>query len=619
MKTLLTNKLKTSPSIFLFLLLVGVSLASVCTIQNNFGTNYEWESNQTTFGTVKSASETASLNLIRSFDTDGIAYGLDVLDLVVGSRVWIADGDNGIVKLDVNKENGLIYYDDGFYNGGTAYDVVYKNQWSREMLVVADGEDGLEILDPEFDDLYPGFYSILSYGGGAIENNTQSVAVYDEQLYDPGIYDPLTYIYTVDVGVESEVESVYVVWDILALLSGEFGQADSYAPPWTNSVSRVYVSGTYLYMAGRSGVNIYDISNPVYVNDFVAYCPDTQLSYDVYVQGNYLYVADNHELVIIDITTPSTPVNLSSFDEFDGPVTKIFVDGNYAYLADSQGINIVDISNPASPEKIGSYAVLEIYDIHVEDGFVYLAAGLEGFLFLELEVVEDSLSITSPSLEQTGKNCPLSWTSQGDIPYVKISLYSGGIFSREITPNTTNDGSFNWGIPGDIASGTSYSIHIEDASNPEVMATSNAFEIYTNSFSFSSSYEGITWDTGKEYRILWESTGYITSVDLQLLKEGGVIHDIAIGTENDGEYDCIIPVDLEPSTEYQLKISDHADPSISLTSETFTIKQIPPGAGNFWKDLLEQGILIPVVGGIAAGVIGIGFFFIKRKLKKRSK
>jgi len=487
------------------------------------------------------------------------------------------------------------------------------------MLVVADGEDGLEILDPEFDDLYPGFYSILSYGGGDIQNNTQSVAVYDEQLYDPGIYDPLTYIYTVDVGVESEVESVYVVWDILALLSGEFGQADSYAPHWTNSVSRVYVSGTYLYMAGWSGVNIYDISNPAYVTDFVASCPDTQLSNDVYVQGNYLYVADNHELVIIDITTPSIPVNLSSFDEFDGPVTKIFVDGNYAYLADSQGINIVDISNPASPEKIGYRAVPEIYDIHVEDGFVYLAAGLEGFLFLELEVVEDSLSITSPSLEQTGKNCPLSWTSQGDIPYVKISLYSGGIFSREITPNTTNDGSFNWVIPGDIASGTSYSIHIEDVSNPAVMATSNAFEIYTNSFSFSSSYEGITWDTGKEYRILWESTGYITSVDLQLLKEGGVIHDIAIGTENDGEYDCIIPVDLEPSTEYQLKISDHADPSISLTSETFTIKQIPPkGAGNFWKDLLEQGILIPVVGGIAAGVIGIGFFFIKRKLKKRS-
>lgn len=618
MKTLLTNKIKTSTLRFLILLLVGVPLASVCTLGGNFGTIHGWQSNQSTFGTVKSASQTAYLNPINSFNTNGFAYGLDVLDLYVGSKVWIADGTNGIVKLNVNKENGEIYYDGGFYNGGTAYDVVYKNQWTNQMLVVADGEDGLEILDPDFDDLYPGSYSILSYGGGDIQNNTQSVAVYDETQYDPGLYESLTFIYTQEAGSGSEVESVVLPWNLWALLAGEFHRTDGYLTGWADFVSRVYVSGTYLYTAGWNGVNIYDISNPAYVTDYVAHCPDTQLSHDVYVQGNYLYVANSHELVIIDITTPSTPVNLSSFDEFDGQVTKIFVDGNYAYLADSQGINIIDISNPASPEKIGSYAVTELCDIYVEDGFVYLAAGMEGFLFLELEVVEDSLSITSPSLAQTGKNCPLSWTSQGDIPYVKISLYSGGIFSRIITANTTNDGSFNWVIPGDIASGTSYSIHIEDASNPAVMVTSNAFEIYTNSFSFSSSYEGITWDTGKEYRILWESTGYITSVDLQLLKEGGVIHDIAIGTENDGEYDCIIPVDLEPSTEYQLKISDHADPSISLTSETFTIKQIPPGAGNFWKDLLEQGILIPVVGGIAAGVIGIGFFFIKRKLKKRS-
>ena len=612
MKILLTNKTKTLSFCFFFLLFLGIPLASLCTL-GKLEANSEWQSNQTTFGTVKTASQTAYLNPINlayyPFNTDGVAYGLDVSY----SNVWIADGTNGIVKLSVNTITGVIQYVDGFDNGGTAYDVVYKNQWGNQMLVVADGEDGLEILDPEFDDLFPGYYPILSYGGGSIQNNTRSVAVYDEQLYNPGLFDPLTFIYTQELSPGSEVEAVYLFWDAIAILSGEFYQTASLTTDWANSILRVYVSGTYLYMAGWPGVDIYDISDPTSLSNHVAHCPDTQFSNDVFVQGNYLYVANGNELVIIDITTPATPVNVSSFDEFDGQVTKIFVDGNYAYLADSQGINIVDISNPASPEKIGSYAVTELYDIYVEGGFVYLAAGVEGFLLLELEVVEDTLSINSPSMVQTGKNYHLSWTSQGDIPNVKISLYSGGILSQIITPSTINTNSFDWFILGGTVSGTSYSIRIEDASNPAVMATTNTFEIYTNSLSFSSSYDSVTWETGKEYHISWESTGYITSVDIQLLKEGGVIHDIAIGTENDGALDSTLPADLEPSSEYQLKISDHNDPSISFTSEVFTIQQI----NEFWNELWFWGIIVVgLVLGLAVVLVVVPATIKKRRFKK---
>ena len=43
----------------------------------------------------------------------------------------------------------------------------------------------------------------------------------------------------------------------------------------------------------------------------------------------------------------------------------------------------------------------------------------------------------------------------------------------------------------------------------------------------------------------------------------------------------------------------------------------PKRQKSIWQKLLEEGILIPVVGGIAAGVVGIGFFFVRRKLKKK--
>jgi hypothetical protein len=230
----------------------------------------------------------------------------------------------------------------------------------------------------------------------------------------------------------------------------------------------------------------------------------------------------------------------------------------------------------------------DITNIHVEEGYVYVTAGASGFYFLELEVVEDTLSISSPTSVQTSKTCPLSWTSQGDIRYVKIALLVGGIFSRWITENTTNDGDFDWSVPSDVPSGINYRIRIGDAINPLVNSTTNEFEIYTNSFNFLSSYQSIIWETGKTYQIEWNSTGYITSVDLQLLRDGGVVHDIIIGTDNDGEFNWTVPESIASSADYQLKISDHDDSSISLTSETFTIK----GVNEFWNELWFWGLIL---------------------------
>ncbi|MFX1499220.1 MAG: hypothetical protein ACFFBH_17020 [Promethearchaeota archaeon] len=53
------------------------------------------------------------------------------------------------------------------------------------------------------------------------------------------------------------------------------------------------------------------------------------------------------------------------------------------------------------------------------------------------------------------------------------------------------------------------------------------------------------------------------------------------------------------------------------SEEISVIKSVSGAKGNFWDDLLQQGILIPVVGGIAGGVVGITFFFIKRKIRKK--
>ena len=55
----------------------------------------------------------------------------------------------------------------------------------------------------------------------------------------------------------------------------------------------------------------------------------------------------------------------------------------------------------------------------------------------------------------------------------------------------------------------------------------------------------------------------------------------------------------------------------NILSRDFTI-YIEEPQKNLWQDLMERGILIPVVGAIFAGFVGIIFFYVKRKLKKDS-
>jgi len=53
-------------------------------------------------------------------------------------------------------------------------------------------------------------------------------------------------------------------------------------------------------------------------------------------------------------------------------------------------------------------------------------------------------------------------------------------------------------------------------------------------------------------------------------------------------------------------------------NEVTVIKSVPAkDSDNFWNDLMQQGLLIPIVGAVVGGIIGIAFFIIKRKLKKK--
>lgn len=92
----------------------------------------------------------------------------------------------------------------------------------------------------------------------------------------------------------------------------------------------------------------------------------------------------------------------------------------------------------------------------------------------------DSLTVKTPqssSLWEKGSSYNIYWNSTGTISDVKIELYEGGVFEREIISSTSNDGVFYWTVPSDLDYSTQYQIKITDISNPLINDFSDFFEI----------------------------------------------------------------------------------------------------------------------------------------------
>jgi len=193
---------------------------------------------------------------------------------------------------------------------------------------------------------------------------------------------------------------------------------------------------------------------------------------------------------------------------------------------------------------------------------------------LTTEISEDTITVTSPvstSSWEINTSNSITWTSTGTIADVKIDLYLGGVFEREITSNTTNDGEFLWKIPSDISPFNLYQIKITDASNSSYYDLSDNFEIFVPAITVTSPISTSSWEKGTSNNITWTSTGMITYVKIELYLIGVFEREITSSTINDGEFNWTIPSDISPFNLYQIKITDVSNSSYYDFSDNFEI------------------------------------------------
>jgi Tol biopolymer transport system component len=192
----------------------------------------------------------------------------------------------------------------------------------------------------------------------------------------------------------------------------------------------------------------------------------------------------------------------------------------------------------------------------------------------------DALLVTDPDSSrewETDTSYYIEWETSGTISNVKLELYKDDVFVMDIIASTPNDGEYLWTIPAGLDDSTQYQIKISDVFKPSTFTFSEYFEIFNPTITISTPDSSSIWKRGSSESIYWTSRGTIPNVKLELYLEDIYVMDIIASTPNDGEFVWEIPSSLVESDQYQIKIIDVSDPSISDYSDYFEIEKPPSG------------------------------------------
>jgi hypothetical protein len=189
---------------------------------------------------------------------------------------------------------------------------------------------------------------------------------------------------------------------------------------------RIFVDGSYAYIAGSRGLEIVDIRNPytplevshlnggeawgidVYNGMVYLAVPaigievidvsepsspqkirtvaDTQRAWDVHIHEEIAYVGCHaNGIRILSLADEESPELMGRYlDDDGGEALGVWGDGERLYVADNFGIEVLDVSDPDQPYEIGEYErVKGAHDISVNGHFIYVAEGRKGLIILE--------------------------------------------------------------------------------------------------------------------------------------------------------------------------------------------------------------------------------------------
>ncbi|MFA5033140.1 MAG: Ser-Thr-rich GPI-anchored membrane family protein [bacterium] len=211
---------------------------------------------------------------------------------------------------------------------------------------------------------------------------------------------------------------------------------------------------------------------------------------------------------------------------------------------------------------------------------------------------DNNFTITVPNITVTAPNggenwvgsnyYSIKWTSAGVVGNVNIDLYKGGVLNSTIASNVSNNGTYNWNIPGGQAIGSDYKVRVTSINTPSLWDESdNNFNITVQNLVLTSPNGGESWTTGSTNPITWTSAGITGYIKIELYKGGVLNKTIISSTSNTGTYNWAVGTQAV-GTDYKVKISSVSAPTIwdesnaNFTVAAPTITVSTPNGGESW-------------------------------------
>ena len=189
---------------------------------------------------------------------------------------------------------------------------------------------------------------------------------------------------------------------------------------------------------------------------------------------------------------------------------------------------------------------------------------------------------------RSGQVQQITWSSQGDVPSVNISLYrsSNSDINVPIRQLLTacgqkyrfeNSGRSMITLPAGLLPGE-YHLEVSSSENCDVTAESAAFEVTCSGPPPAISNVALQqpiWHSGSQQQVTWSSQGDVPSVNISLyrLRSSNSVIDItslAFHVENSGRSVVTVPTGLTPG-KYELELKSSKNRAVTAKSAKFTV------------------------------------------------
>jgi hypothetical protein len=264
---------------------------------------------------------------------------------VSGTRMWVADQGLGLVDITATISGTFPMYTN-YARAGSLQLQGAANHLATDiadnLVYVASGDQGLQIVNV-LNFAQPSLYDSYAIPAGKVATRVTQAG-------------PFTYLSDGSV----EVVNPNLQIDSLSPIDAGFysiGVSGTAASGPALLASDVKVQGSTAYVAGSSGLGIYDVSNPTSPSLLGSLVQDLSRGH-LAISGNYAYVAAwTSGLQIFDVSIPSAPVLAGSFSLGAAERARdLCLYGDYALVADQgNGLLVIDVSRPASPSLVARY------------------------------------------------------------------------------------------------------------------------------------------------------------------------------------------------------------------------------------------------------------------------